>query len=76
MPTCKRCSHQHYNFQSCDEAAQKRKAPEVLRRSTPEGFHDYDDKLDLYENVGGTLWLKEGRPMRTGQPIHWPDEAA
>jgi len=76
-PTCGKCSHKHYNFQKCEDAAKQRKQPEYERPpSTPPGFRDWGDRLDSVDNVAGTLWQKEKHNFRTGTPIHFPDEVA
>jgi hypothetical protein len=71
---CKGCGHHHYNFQPCAVAAKARKAPDYERPpSTPEGFREWGNKLDSYDEAGGVLWLKEKKhEFFTGTPVHFP----
>lgn len=74
-PTCKTCGHPHFNFMDCVKAAKQRKQPDYERPPhVPEGFREWGNRLDAYEEVGGVLWLKEKHNFRVGTPIHAPDE--
>ena len=62
-PLCRKCGTNHFNFQSCAEAEEKRRKfahPQIEWR---DDVPQWGDKLETIEVVGNMTWLKE-RPKR------------